>query len=190
MSLIVIIIMSALMSFDALFFGIAFGAKGIKIKGSSLLLITLTAFVVLILSEILGSIICNVVKFGDLVGSLILIGVGMWLCSDDNKDIKGVLDNPERVDKNKSKNIEPYEAVITGFILSIDSAALVIGSAITSFNTKLLPVAIITFQIIFIVIGIFFGNKCYLKIPEKTMSILSGFIIVLIGLYRLSAFFC
>lgn len=186
MLVVIIILMSMAMSADALFFGIAFGAKGIRIRGFSIVLITVTGFAVLVISEILGHYLSDVLKYGELIGSFILIGTGMWLCSD----CKGVLDNPEKADINRSKNIDPCEAILTGLVLSIDSAALVIGSSVGSDAMRILPVCILLFQIVFIYIGMILGEKSFEKIPQKAVSILSGFVIVLIGLYRLSALFC
>lgn len=186
MLVVIIILMSMAMSADALFFGMAFGAKGIRIRGFSLVLITVTGFAVLLISEILGHYLSDVLKYGELIGSFILIGTGMWLCSDS----KGVLDSPEKADINRSKNIEPWEAIITGVLLSIDSSALVIGASVGNDAMKILPVFILLFQIVFIFAGMTLGVRSFDKIPQKTVSILSGFIIVLIGLYRLSALFC
>ncbi len=189
MSFIAVIFISAIMSADAWIFGLSFGAKGIKINIFSILIITLTGLGILMVSSFLGEILSNFVIYGRIVGSFILIGTGMWLCSDDDENIKGVLDNPERADMNKSKTIDPFEALITGFVLSIDSAAVILGSALAEGSEKVLPFFILVFQIVFIFAGIRAGRSRFKNISGKTISILAGFVIVLMGLYKLSAVF-
>ncbi len=183
-----IILIALISSIDAFIFGISFGCKKISITFIPLVVMTFTGSLVLIASAIAGSLISSYIEYGRLIGSLILIFVGIWLCSDTENSTKSILENPESADINKSKTIEPIEAAIIGFVLSIDSAAIVIGSAITSKN-MLLPVFILVFQIIFITLGIFTGGMGIKNIPNRLITVLSGFIIVMIGLYKLSSYF-
>lgn len=189
MSIPVLLLISLIMSADSFIFGISFGLKGIRLKFTSLVIITITGFSVLLISNCAGEIISQKLYYGEYLGALILIGVGMWLCADTEDSTKSILDHPEKADINKSKTIEPLEAIIMGLILSIDSIAAVLGSAISSESRIILPVFIQLFQIVFIALGIQAGIRGFKNIPERLITIISGFIIVMIGLYRLSTLF-
>lgn len=186
----VALLLACAMSTDAFIFGISFAAKGIKISIPSLFIVTFSGLGVLLAASVVGSAINQYVYYGNVVGAFILIGVGMWLCSDSDEDIKSVLDNPEKADINKSNNIEPIEAIITGVVLSIDSAAIVAGSAMDKISLYMLPVMVLIFQIVFMITGMKIAQSNIHKIPQRTISILSGFVIVLMGLYKLSRVFC
>jgi hypothetical protein len=190
MSFVGIILLSVVMSADAMIFGISFGLKKIRISMLSLLIITLSALIMLFIASEIGMYIGNSLVYSQLIGSFVLIGVGMWLCADTDVAVKNMLDNPEKADINKSKNIEISEAVIMGIVLSLDSATIVFGTSMTDSLGKLLPICVLIFQILFILAGIKIGEMGIKNIPAKTINILSGFVIVLIGLYKLSLVFC
>ncbi len=187
--MLILILLALIASADAFLFGISFGLKKIRITFISLVMITITGIIILLLSAFAGNFISGYISCGELIGSFVLIGIGMWLCSDTENSTKNILEHPEKADINKSKIIEPKEAVVIGFVLSIDSAAIVIGSSITDKNIILLPIFILIFQIIFICIGIFIGDKGIKNIPDRLITLISGFFIVMIGLYKLSLYF-
>lgn len=188
--MLILILLALITSADAFLFGISFGLKKIRLTFIPLVIITLTGIIILMLSSLAGDFISEYISCGKLIGSLILIGIGMWLCSDTENSTKNILEHPEKADINKSKNIEPIEAVIMGFVLSIDSATIVLGSSITDKSLIILPIFVLIFQIVFIVLGIFIGDKGIRNIPDRLITLISGFVIILIGLYKLSLYFC
>lgn len=187
--MLILILLALITSADAFLFGISFGLKKIRLTFISLLIITLTGTIILMLSALVGNFISEYIYHGELIGSLILVGIGMWLCSDAENSTKNILEHPEKADINKSQKIEAFEAVIMGFVLSIDSATIVAGSSISGKETMLLPVFILIFQIMFITLGIFIGGKDIRTIPDRLITLISGLVIVLIGLYKLSLYF-
>lgn len=187
-----LILLSLMTSADSFLFGVSFGIKKIKLTFIPLLIISLTGIIILMTSAFAGNLIMNYIPLSDFISGILLIGIGMWLCSDTDNTTKNILEHPEKADINKSRNIEPYEAVVTGIILNIDSAPIVITyvmGANQDRNIMILPVFIIIFQIVFIILGIFMGSHSLKKLPEKLVTTISGFFIVLIGLYKLSLYF-
>lgn len=181
-----ILVLSLVLSIDALSFGMAFGIKGISIPKRSLALISLIGLLTLAIAMLLGNLLNNILPFCNIIGSLLLIGIGIWICTDTKegtKNIKGLLDNPELGDLNKSGIIEYYESVIIGITLSLDAAAVALTSTLAGFGSIILPISIMISQLIFLTYGAYLGKKLKLKINSKYITIISGLIIILIGLY-------
>lgn len=186
MAILFVLISAFLLSADSFLFGLTLGIKKIRLTAFSLLFITLTGLIILMAANFISTLISQNLEYGSYIGSFILIGTGIWLCSDTENSTKNILSNPECSDFNNSKKIEFIEALIIGMVLSIDSSAVVIG---WSENSLILTVFILIFQSLLLILGSILGKKCNKAFTGNTISIITGFIIVLIGLYRLTSLF-
>ena len=95
----------------------------------------------------------------------------------------------EKIDIDNSRIIEPVEAIITGFALSVDSVSVCLGYGASGKNSVVLPILVTLFQIIFLYGGIIMSKKIRLKTRVNCITLISGLIIMIIGLYKLVPFF-
>ena len=128
-------------------------------------------------------------NIGESLGAFILVGLGMWLICDSDDGAKEVINHPEKIDIDNSRIIEPVEAIITGFALSVDSVSVCLGYGAAGKNSVVLPVLVTVFQIIFLYGGIIMSKKIRLKTKVNCITLISGLIIMIIGLYKLVPFF-
>ncbi len=187
-----IIALSLVLSLDALFFGISFGVRGIRVPLKAFFTLSLTAFCTVLCSMLLGKTLSIYIPFCDTAGAFLLIGIGIWICADrkrENSDIREILDNPELSDMNRSGIIEAPEAIVMGITLSLDSSAAAISTGMSGTASVLMPFSLMTAQLLFIISGTYMGKKIKPGINGRYIAVISGFIIVIIGLYRLMPIF-
>lgn len=98
-----------------------------------------------------------------------------------------IIKDPISSDFDNSNLIDGKEAIFLGVALSIDSLAIGISSGILGFSSIAFSVLVAIFQLIFLS----FGNKigCSLNkashLPNCIWSILSGILLIFIGLFKL-----
>ena len=98
-----------------------------------------------------------------------------------------IIKDPINSDLDSSNIIDIKEAFFLGLALSLDSISIgFIGSAI-GINSLIFPLLISLFQIIFLSIGRFLGNKIsnISKLPNNIWNIISGSILCIIGIIKL-----
>lgn len=97
-----------------------------------------------------------------------------------------IIRDPISSDLDNSKKIDWKEAIYLGFALSIDSLCIGICSSALGYTSFLFPILVATFQLIFLSFGRFLGNKIssVYRIPENIWSILSGVLLICIGVSR------
>lgn len=98
-----------------------------------------------------------------------------------------IIRDPISSDLDDSKDIDVKESLYLGFALSIDSLCVGICSSIIGLSSFFFPLFIATFQLIFLTLGRFIGKKIsgISKFPNMVWSILSGLLLILIGISRL-----
>ena len=176
-----VVFLAVALSADAVVFGLSFGVKDIKIPLYSLFLMTAVGFLTVGGGLLLGEIMFSLLPVGESLGAFILVGLGMWLICDSDDGAKEVINHPEKID--------PVEAIITGFALSVDSVSVCLGYGAAGKNSVVLPVLVTVFQIIFLYGGIIMSKKIRLKTKVNCITLISGLIIMIIGLYKLVPFF-
>lgn len=149
------------------------------------------------------------------IGTTILILMGIFICfqatsqskSDKNTSIKvkvkeekvysffleflgitiKIIKNPVHSDFNNSNIIEPKEALFLSLALSLDSFCIGTCGSIIGINPIIFPIFISSFQLLFLQFGNLIGRKLhsFTKLPKNIWSIISGFLLILIGLIRL-----
>lgn len=183
------IFLAIALSVDAVVFGLSFGVKDIKIPAYSLFLMTAVGFLTVGGGLLLGEVLFNFLPVGNGLGAFILIGLGIWLICDGDDGTKKVINHPDEIDRDNSRIIEPIEAIITGFALSVDSVGVCVGYGAAGKSSVILPVLVTFFQIIFLYGGIIISKKIRLKTRIDCITLISGLIIMTIGLYKLIPFF-
>ena len=95
-----------------------------------------------------------------------------------------ILKNPTSSDFDKSNTIDAKEAVFLGLALSLDSFGVGMSFGMIENFTFYFPLFISLFQLFFLNFGNFLGKKLcnFSKIPENCWSVLSGILLIVIGL--------
>lgn len=187
-----ILVLSLVLSIDALSFGIAFGIRGIRIPLKAFFTMSVIGLGTIALSIAVGNVLYGILPFCNVIGAFLLIGIGIWICADCKREdinIREMLDNPELSDMNNSGIIETPEAIVIGITLSLDSSATAVSTSMAGISCCLLPLSVMTAQLIFLITGIALGKKIRPDINCRYIAIISGLAVVLIGLYRLMPIF-
>lgn len=180
------ILIAAALSADSVIFGLSFGIRKIKIPLYSLFIMSVTGFLSVGGGFFLGELIYDFLPVGEMLGGFILVGLGMWLICGSDDSTRAVINHPEAIDGNDSRIIEPIEAVITGFALSIDSVSVCIGLGASGTASPALPFLTAVFQAIFLYIGALASKKVRLNAGADFITLASGIVIMLAGIYKLT----
>ena len=205
-----IIVLAISLSLDAFGVGIVYGVKQIKIPLPSKLIICffsiLYAGIALVIGKSLSGILSPILA--KLVGITILGLMGVWIIiqailkekTSNSTDetlwqvaIKSlgitiqVIRNPMEFDVDKSGAIDTPESLLLGLALSVDAIGVGIGSALTGFYSPVIPFAIGLFQLVFLYIGTYLGDKVTLlnKINKTVLALLPGVLLIFLALIRI-----
>ncbi len=98
-----------------------------------------------------------------------------------------IIKNPTSSDLDASNSIDSKEAFFLGFALSLDCFCIGSCGSVLGINSFLFPLFISVFQLAFLSIGNLLGKKLHAlsHFPDNVWSIISGFLLVLLGLVRL-----
>jgi len=184
--------------------GVAYGIKNIKIGIASSLIIALISAAGTFFSMSFGLVIskCLPLFVSNALGSMILIGIGLWIIADDmikkhertiqessNKnefmEYMDLLDHPEKADTDRSGNIDVKESVTLAFALTINNIGLGIGASIAGLNIIFNTLLTFFFSLAAVVLGCRLGNGCFSKALGKYATFVSGLIIIALGTYQL-----
>ncbi len=170
--------------------GLSYGIKKIKIGLVSNLLIALISLVGTILSMLVGKIIFSFIPeiISNSIGSIMLMLIGSWtLVKPILKNIHSddILENPEKADTDNSSSIDPKESIALAFALTINNIGLGIGASITGLNIAITSSLTFILSLLTIIIGYAFGSYCLSKVFSKRATIISGLIIIALGIYEM-----
>ncbi|MDP4146390.1 MAG: sporulation membrane protein YtaF [Bacillota bacterium] len=189
-------------SLDSLIVGIAYGIKKLKIGLLSNIIVAVTASAGTLISMIFGKFVLSFLPMSSasFIGSAVLISFGLYFILEpiikkrhsqnliQNKDSKHVhyddiLDNPEIADKDNSGYIDLKESITLAFALTINNVGLGIGAGIAGLDLTVTTLVTLFFSLTAIPLGYYLGNRFLSKFLGKYASIISGCIIILLGLY-------
>lgn len=180
------------LSVDALGIGLSYGLRHISFPRTSLLLLALETFLMMEAFLWCGRLLAAVIPAGPAeglsTGFLFLFGV--WLCLQGTGQKKAKedspLQSPSLCDKDASASIEPKEALLLGFILSMDSFAIGMSAAVGGMDVAWLPLLSALLQVIFLSMGAKGGARLILhpEPKESLWSLLSGGILIFIALLQ------
>ncbi len=173
-------------SIDALGIGITYGIKNTKISFLAKIVLFVISIVVSILSILFGNFIKNVLPdfITKLFGNLILIGMGLFVV------FQAMNEDKLNFDLDCSNSIDIKEAFFLGFALSFDCFCIGSCGSALGINSFLFPLFISVFQFVFLSVGNALGKKLQLlaNLPNHVWSMVSGVLLVLIGLVRFISF--
>lgn len=179
------------LSIDALGIGLSYGFRRITFTPLSLLFLTAESFLMLEGFLWLGQLLAYCIPTGlaERLSSVFLFGFGVWLClqgmGQKKEKADSPLHTPSLCDKDASAAIEPKEALLLGFLLSLDSFAIGISAAASGKNVAFLPLFAALLQTLFLAVGAKGGAKLVLhpQPRESLWSLLSGGILILLALF-------
>lgn len=186
MSILFSLVLAFSVSVDALGIGLSYGFRKIRFPVSSLLLLFSETFCMITCFLHLGKFLSGF--FPAAVAEYISVGVlflfGLWLCLPKQK-ADSPLHTPTLCDKNHSSVLEPKEALLLGFILSMDSFA--IGLSAASLEVPLLPLFAAFFQTGFLFLGERLGNRLlrHVSVGETLWGLLSGSTLMMLAVFML-----
>ena len=174
-------------SIDSLGIGITYGIKNMKISFLSKLILFIISIIISYFSIFIGSWLNDFfsLSFSSFLGACFLIIIGFGVI------IKTIFENTNSknnyYDFDYSNFIDTKEAIFLGLALSLDSFGIGISFSLGAYNCFFFPIFISCFQFLFLSFGTFLGKKInnISKIPDFLSGILSGFLIILIGLYKM-----
>lgn len=179
-------------SIDSLGIGITYGIKNTKISLIGKIILFVISITITYLSISLGNFIQTIFPnfLTKLIGNSILIFMGIYICFEalkNKNNFSNIFNDPISSDLDNSKIIDPKESLFLAIALSLDSFCIGIGGSITDINLNLFPILVSLFQLVFLSIGTHLGihiNKFY-KLPQNIWSIISGLLLVSIGILKL-----
>ena len=98
-----------------------------------------------------------------------------------------IIKDPVSSDIDNSNKIDIKEAMFLGIALSLDSISIGFGASIIGVNKFVFPLLISLFQVLFMILGMNIGKNInnISKLPNNIWSIISGIILILIGLIKI-----
>lgn len=175
---------------DSLVVGLSYGTKKIKIGLASNFVIAFISVAGTILSMLVGKTIINFIpeNVSNSLGSIILILIGVWTLLKTllkNMYSNSILDNPEKVDVDNSSSISVKESIILALALTINNIGLGIAASVTGLNILITSLFTFAFSLLMIIIGYVFGSRYVSKAFGKRAIIVSGLLMVILGIYEM-----
>lgn len=190
-------------SSDNFIIGLSYATKKIKINIIINLIVAFISCIGTIVAMLFGKIILEFVTpiYTNVFGSLILILFGLYMLinafkkethkivqmnSYESMNIYNeMLKHPEVIDKDNSKTIDFKEAIILGFVLSINNIGLGLGASLSELNIYATSLASLIFSFLFIKLGYYIGEMISSSKLANYTEKVSACIIILLGGYEL-----
>ena len=170
--------------------GLSNGINEIKVGPFSNFIISIISMAGTIISMSLSKIIVNFIPeyVSNFLGSIMLVLIGGWTIAKpllSNINSEGILDNPEKADKDNSSHIDIKESVALGFALTINNVGLGIGASITGLGILMTSIFTFIFSLLMIRLGHILGSDYLSKVFGKWATIISGLLIVALGVFEI-----
>jgi putative sporulation protein YtaF len=191
MWLVSVFLFASLSNLDNVIVGISYGVKKIHIPLHANLLIALITCAGTVLSMLAGKFISGYApaSLSNTIGAAALIAIGaIGLAKyfiNRRKQRRGILDNPEKYDKNNNSRIELKEAVSLALALSANNVGLGLGASVS--GLPIIPAATATFifSFAYIHLGNLFGSSVLSGIIGKHAEPIACTGIMALGLFEL-----
>jgi putative Mn2+ efflux pump MntP len=170
--------------------GLCYGIRRIKVGFKSNLIIALITFSGTILSMTAGKLIFGLISpdISRFIGSGILILLGIWTLLKSlfkNRQSYGILEYPEKADKDNSQHIDIKEAVPLALALTVNNIGIGIGASAAGLDIFFTSAATFFFSMLTIMAGYLTGLKYFSKILNKKAAVISAFIIIFLGIFEI-----
>ncbi|WP_409291659.1 sporulation membrane protein YtaF [Peribacillus sp. SCS-37] len=201
------------LSFDSFTVGFSYGLKGIAIPYPPLVIIGALTGAAFFLSMLIGHSLSRHLPSGStvMIGALILIFLGISTvlnslrkkenlktgvgpdAGSKRKSMKlfnvriviEILNQPELADADQSGRISLRESLMLGLALSLDALGAGIGAALQGTPIILTPVFMAVISSAILLAGTKAGKKCRNVKGMSELQVLPGFMLILLGLYKL-----
>jgi putative Mn2+ efflux pump MntP len=178
------IILAISVSIDSFGIGITYGIKKTHIYTISKIIMFIISFIITFIAVNLGAILSKYISYGlaNFISSAVLVCMGFWVAYKAIRKKEAIASNLDTLQK-----IEWKDAIYLSFILSIDAICVGVCGGAMGYSPFIFSLLATTFQLIFLCLGKFLGEKITLIsfIPENTWSILSGIMLVCVGISRM-----
>ena len=183
--------------------GIAYGVKHLRISVLANLLIAGVSSVGTVISMLAGVAISQVLPnpVANALGSSVLILIGIWgiretlkshkqsrkrkqLSSPDELAYTTYIDDPARVDIDKSRSVELKEAWFLALALTINNLAGGIGGGISGLDIPLTTAFTFSASLLAINGGFWVGDSMSFRLSGFWPGILSGVLLIGLGIYE------
>ena len=168
------LILSISANLDNLLIGISYGNSNTKITKRHMLIIglviSIVTFAMLIIGEVLLKFIPGILSKIIGAGILILIGV-----------INIISLNRCKQEKKEVTNLSYTQALILGFLLSINNILICFAVGISGTNIFFSVI----FSFVFSVLFLYFGNKIGKSINTNAVGVAASVLLIILGIYEI-----
>ena len=195
-----LVILSLAANLDNLGVGVAYGVRRIKVPALSNLIIAGIAFLLGIISVLIGKSIARF--FNDAVanniGAALLIGVAIWVMLPQKQtshsqtesrkkhtSLLELLNNPEEADWDHSATISWQESIVLGFALSVNVFTNGITAGLWNLDAVFSALMMALFSFLTIWTGTWLGEQYGSRWLGNKANITAGIILLLLGIYEL-----
>ena len=201
-------------SLDCIGIGMTYGIKNTYITPLAKFIIFSIFFIVTSVAVSIGTLIIEIfsLEFANIIGVILLVLMGLWIIFQSLRPKKEftkkpkilipkihrffikplgltiqIIKNPSYSDLDHSNYIDAKEALYLGSAISIDAFCAGVGCSAIGITSFLFPLFISIFHIVFLSFGSFIGKNISsrTKIPDNIWSIISGFLLISIGISKL-----
>ncbi|MHB1652265.1 MAG: sporulation membrane protein YtaF [Desulfitobacteriaceae bacterium] len=188
--------------------GVSYGIQKVRIPFLSNFLIALLSGIVVVLSVVAGESLSQFIGWANWLGAFMIMGIGLWIANHKSVDkaipvvsipsvktyslplrplnsIIQVTKNPSAADLDANGFISAQEAIALGFTLALNCIATGFGAGLTGVSPFSLGISVFLFSMITISTGYLTGWKTTSDRFERGAQILSGVLLILIGIYEL-----
>lgn len=189
--------------------GVSYGIRKIRIPFLSNFFIALLSGIIVALSVLAGHILGQFIGVANLLGALLIIGIGVWVGLDKGltepaavpvsvpltktyslpikplRCIVRIIKDPSAADKDANGFISAKESVALGLTLSLNCVATGVGAGLTGMSARPVALFVFLFSMVTISIGYWTGWRTASNRFEKWTQILSGVLLILIGIYEI-----
>ncbi|MGV0027521.1 hypothetical protein [Phormidesmis priestleyi] len=102
----------------------------------------------------------------------------------DDIAYEGFLEDPAKADLDRSGHIDVKESIAIAFGLTINNLGSGVGAGISGFNVAITTILTFACSILAILVGYFLGDRLTTKMTGSGVGILSGLLMVALGVYE------
>ena len=172
-------------SIDALSLGITYGIKKTKMSKTSNIIIFTIVLICSTIAILAGHFLSLLFSptFSVLLGSSLLIVLGLYNIYTGFKKSNNFIN----FDVDSSNYIDNKEAVALALAVAVDASCVSMGAGIIGYVSFILPVFMAVFHTFFVNCGNFVAQSVVkkLNISSNVLSVFSGILLVLIGIFRI-----
>lgn len=186
---ITIILIGIAANLDNLGISLAYGAKQTKIPIGSNVMIALISMILTYVAVFTGGAITAYISpnMANFSGSLLLCIIGLWVLWSSRPSKNNFKKDPEDFDKDNNHIISIKEAVLLGFVLSVNCFAGGIGIGANGISAIWTVISVGFFSILTVEIGSHFGYLLTKTFIGKYSTTISGYLLIFIGVFEMFA---